>query len=239
MRVVIAGPAKAGNVWSKCMIAMTYRLRTLDGHEIPEGTKLLELRRWIDAGRFPDDSIFHQHYRYSNRLAEIIESVPAHLVTIVRNPYDTFVSSYFALQSRAGNPDKRSAQTNSILDKPIDSPEVYAYLRSGGFRQNMLRAHEYIQSGRSIILRYEELHRDPLAELSRLTEAIKPVPEERIVKAIDLCTADNMRKMGPAIAGHVRAAKVGDSHDRLTEEHLAIFRDLHADVIQEMGYEVR
>lgn len=239
MRILIAGPAKTGNEWSKCMIAFCYGLRPLDGSKIPEGTKLSDLRRWIREGGFPDNTIFHQHYRYSDELAKLIESVPAHLVTIVRDPYDTFVSTYFSLQRREGRVTNRSRQTNAILDKPLDSPEVYDYLRSGGFRQNMLRAREWMQSGRSIILRYEALHSDPVAELSRLTNAIQPVPEPRIVESIETCSADNMRKMGPKLAGHVRTAKVGDSREKLTDEHLAIFRDLHADIIREMGYEVR
>lgn len=239
MRILIAGPAKAGNVWSKCMIAMCYRLRTLDGTELPDGTKFADLKQWIDEGKFPDGTIFHQHFRYTDKLADLVEAVPAHLVTIVRDPYDTFVSNYFAVQNRDGNTDNRSRQTNAILDKPLDSPEVYEYLRSGGFRMNMQRAHEWITSGRSIILRYENLHSDPVAELTKLTQAIQPVPEERIVKSIELCSADNMRKMSAQIAGHVRTAKVGDSRKRLTEEHLAIFRELHSDIIQELGYEVR
>jgi hypothetical protein len=239
MRVLIAGPAKTGNEWSKCMIGSIYGLRPLDGTRIPEGAKLVDLRRWIRAGGFPDNSIFHQHFRYSNELADLVESVPAHLVTVVRDPYDTFVSTYFSVQRREGNIANRSRQMYAILDKPLDSPEIYNYLRSGGFRQSMLRAREWIQSGRSIILRYEALHADPVAELSRLTNAIQPVPEERILRAIDGCSAENMRKQGPKIAAHVRVAKVGDSRERLTEEHLAIFRDLHADVIREMGYEVR
>lgn len=239
MRILIAGPAKAGNVWSKCMIAMCYGLRPLDGTELPDGTKFADLKKWVEEGKFPDGTIFHQHFRYSDKLADLVESIPAHLVTVVRDPYDTFVSSYFSVQKRAGNAENRSRQTNSILDKPLDSPEVYEYLRSGGFRMNMLRAYEYINSGRSIILRYENLHSDPLAELTKLTRAIGPVPEQRILKSIELCSADNMRKMNPQIAGHVRSAKVGDSHKRLTEEHLAIFRELHADLIRDLGYEVR
>jgi hypothetical protein len=221
------------------MIATFYGLRPLDGTEIPDGTRFVDLKQWIRAGGFPDNTIFHQHFRYSDDLADLIESVPAHLVTIIRDPYDTFVSTYFSVQRREGNPANRSRQMNTILDKPLDSPEVYDYLRSGGFRQSMMRAREWIQSGRSIILRYEALHADPVAELSRLTDTIQPVPEERIVRSIDICSADNMRKLGPKYAAHVRTAKVGDSREKLTEDHLAIFRQLHADVIREMGYEVR
>ena len=36
----------------------------------------------------------HQHRRYSERWVDAIEAMPAHPVTIVRNPYDLFVSYY-------------------------------------------------------------------------------------------------------------------------------------------------
>ena len=48
-----------------------------------------------------------------------------------------------------------------------------------------------------------------------------------------------MRKMGGEHSKHVRAAKVGDSREKLTEEHLAVFREKYADMIHALGYEVR
>ena len=41
------------------------------------------------------------------------------------------------------------------------------------------------------------------------------------------------------MAQHVRSGKVGDSKQRLSEPHLAIFRDSYADLAQSLGYEVR
>ena len=41
------------------------------------------------------------------------------------------------------------------------------------------------------------------------------------------------------MAKHVRAAKPDDSLRRLNEEHYAAFRDTHAEIIAELGYEVR
>ena len=57
--------------------------------------------------------------------------------------------------------------------------------------------------------------------------------------ALETCSAENMRKMGGERSKHVRAAKVGDSREKLSEEHLAIFREKYADMIRALGYEVR
>lgn len=45
----------------------------------------------------------------------------------------------------------------------------------------------WIESGRSIILRYEDLWRDPALTLSQVTSKIRPVGSDRIETAIDLC----------------------------------------------------
>jgi hypothetical protein len=103
----------------------------------------------------------------------------------------------------------------------------------------MRRAKEWLECGRTVVVRYEALHHEPIAELTKVTAQIAPVSRERIEQAIDACSAENMRKMGGGKSKHVRAAKVGDSRDRLGEQHLAIFREQHADLIRALGYEVR
>lgn len=238
MRIVIAGPPKTGNVWLKRMLATAYGLRLLDTGEYPERAELAALEAWLAAGRFPDDTIFHQHYAYSPTLADALEAVPAHIVTIVRDPYDTFVSAYFA-QQQQDDSQRGGRRADAIYGKALDSPEVYEHLRSGGFRRNMLRARDWIKSGRSRIVRYEDLMQDPVAALQRLTDEIRPVPAERLRLAVEENSADNLRKLGGDIAKHVRAAKVGDSREKLNEEHLAIFRSVHGQLIPELGYEVR
>ena len=235
MRIVIAGPPKTGNVWLKRMLASAYGLRLLDAGEYPERAELAALEAWLATAGFPDGSIFHQHYAYSPELADALDAVPAQIVTIVRDPYDTFVSAYYAQQEQGD--DVRRAE--AIHGKALDSPEVYEHLRSGGFRRNMLRARDWIKSGRSRIARYEDLMQDPVAALRRLTDEIQPVPEERLRLAVEENSADSLRKMGGDIAKHVREAKVGDSREKLNEQHLAIFRSLHGQLIPELGYEVR
>lgn len=240
MRIMIAGPAKAGNVWTKCMIADCYGLRSLPKPEIPEGVALPELKHWLEAGKFPDNSIFHQHYRYSADLADMVAAVPAHLVTVVRDPYDSFVSAYYSIQTEAGKRRGTNRRISAMMNEPLDSEVIYKHLRTGGFEQNMMRASEWVRSGRSTIIRYEGLHGDPVAELQRLADEIgHPVPAAKLASAIETCSAENMRKMGGKIATHVRSAKVGDSREKLNDTHLAIFRELHADLIRSMGYDIR
>ena len=239
MRIVIAGPPKAGNVWLKCILSNVYDLRQLGPKATPTKANFAAFEAWQRDTNFPDGSIYHQHYDYSPALADAIAAVPAHLVTIIRDPYDAFVSSYYTLQSHLDDDLRKGRRSDAMLGKPLDHPDVLAYLEQGGFRSNMVRARSWLESGRSAIVRYEELHADPIGALQRLTAQIAPADPERLARAIDTCSAANMRKLGGGKSKHVRTAKVGDSKERLNEDHLAIFRTQHADLIRSLGYEVR
>lgn len=239
MRIIIAGPPKAGNVWLKCILGHIYNLRPLTNRETPKRPQFHLFQEWVQADGFPDGTIFHQHYDYRDELADLIEAIPAHAVTIIRDPYDGFVSSYFTIQQHKDDGLRSGRRTDVIVGKALSDQTVIDYLRHGGFRNNMRRAIEWMQSGRTHIVRYERLHADGVAELRAVTDKIEPVPEARIAAALEACSAENMRKMGGEKSKHVRTAKVGDSREKLNDEHLAVFRDKYADMIRTLGYEVR
>ena len=239
MRIIIAGPPKAGNVWLKCILAHIYDLRPLGNSETPRRPQFHLFKAWVERGDFQDGSIFHQHYDYSTELADLIDSVPAHAVTIIRDPYDGFVSSYFTIQQHKEDGLRSGRRTDVMVGKSLSDADVVAYLRNGGFRNNMRRAKEWLESGRTRVVRYERLHSNPIEELRPVTDSIEPVPDERIAAALDSCSAENMRKMGGSRSKHVRAAKVGDSREKLNDEHLAVFREKYSDMIRALGYEVR
>ena len=243
MRIVITSPPKTGNKWLKCLLATIYDLDWVLGDDTPATTPA-KFKQWVANGGFKDGWIFHQHCRYNRRLADAIEAVPAHTVTIIRDPYDQFVSLYYWLQSRAAFDQARhkvrskERPRDTIIGKPLDHPDVLAYLQEE-FPNYLVKANDWAHSGRSIVVRYEDLHRDPIGELERVTDQIQPVDEERIARALKTCSAENMRQMSKKMTQHIRSGKVGDSKQTLTEPHLAIFRDKHADLIRSLGYEVR
>lgn len=242
MRFVIAGPPKAGNVWLKCLLASIYDLRALGPKTSPERAHLDAFKAWVAEGKFKDRTVFHQHYDYSDDLADAIAAVPAHIVSIVRDPYDAFVSSFFTIQQHANVDNsvghRKPRPATQLIGKPLDHPDVYSWLEGGGFKQNMIKGKEWMESGRAIVLRYEDLHADPVTQLIRLTDQIEPVAREKIERGVETCSADAMRKNAKR-SKHVRTAKVGDSKGRLTERHLEVFRDQSSDLIQALGYEVR
>jgi hypothetical protein len=239
MRIVIAGPPKTGNMWLKCLLGRIYALRWLRPFEVPAMPDADSLLAWLAAGRFPDGTIFHRHYDYAPEIAAAIVAVPAQLVTIIRDPYDAFVSTYFTMQHHASEQNEKGRKLTGLMGKPLDDPAVIAFLRDGGYRNNLKKARDWAKSGQAVVLRYEELSHDPLGTLRRATASIAPVDEERLTAAIDYCRADRMRERTKGGSAHVRQATVGDSVRRLNADHLAAFRDAYGDLVEELGYPLR
>jgi hypothetical protein len=133
---------------------------------------------------------------------------------------------------------KKARPRDAMVGKAIDDPLILEFL-ADGYGQQILRAHEWVNSGRAIVVRYEDLHRNPVEALTRVTNQIEPVDTAQIERAVEACSVDNMRKMSKRMSQHVRAAKVGDSRDTLGEPHLKIFREKYSDLLTSLGYEVR
>src|SRR3954453_14358203 len=143
VRIVIAGPPKTGNMWLKCLLGRAYGLRWLRGFETPERADFQALESWLAANRFPDGTIFHQHYDYAPEVADALDAVPAHLVTIVRDPYDAFVSTYYTLQQHSSENNQKGRKFTELMGKPLNDPVVIEFLRQGGYRNNLEKARDW------------------------------------------------------------------------------------------------
>jgi hypothetical protein len=238
MRIVVASPPKSGNHWIKCLLAAIYRLAVLED-ERKERITAESLPGWLTE-HFPEDSIIHIHNRCTTPLCDVIDAIPAHLVTIVRDPYDVFVSMYYWEQERSarGLGRDQPRPRNAMYGKPLDHEDVVRFL-ADGFGPQIAKAIGWLHSGRALPIRYEELHDDPVAALTRVTNQIEPVPVERIAAALETCRAERVRQQDEKMAWHVRTARVGDSRDKLSDVHLDVFRSRHAELIRTLGYEVR
>ena len=149
------------------------------------------------------------------------------------------MSTYYTLQQHAAENNQKGRKFTELMGKPLDDPAVIEFLRQGGYRNNLEKARDWANSGRAVVLRYENLSQDPLAELRRATEMIAPVSVENLETAIDYCRADRMRQRTKGGSKHVRTATVGDSARQLTADHLEAFREAYAEIIAELGYPVR
>lgn len=235
MRILVAGPPKAGNVWIEHILADVYRLKILDGSVAARDYE--PFRESVEAGWFSDDSIFHQHFSPRRELFDIVDEVETVLVTPVRDPYDVFVSLYHYAQSFREQFAATSDPSGVLVGKPIDHPDVFRFL-ADGFGAVLDIGVGWINSGRSVLVRYEDLQAAPLDTVESVTRVIRPVTDRVIANAVRRNTAANMRRHSLHMAAHIRAATVGDWQNHLTAKHIEILRDVHAQRIAVLGYRV-
>jgi hypothetical protein len=235
VRAVIAAPPKSGNMWLKCLLASTYGLRWLTADDGPKNNTLEGLREYVERGDFKPGTIFHHHYSYSDEIVHLAETTPFTLLTVIRDPYDLFVSFYYHMQNFPEKFQTEQDPRHVVIGKSFDHPDVVNYLNDD-FGRILRKGIAWVHSGKSIVVRYEDLHRDGIGTMIRVTDQIKPVERAAVEQAVDACRASNMRKK---MAKHVRKATVGDWQNHLGPEHLAIFRDKYGDMIRSLGYEVR
>lgn len=235
MRIVLAGPPKTGNVWVERILATAYGLRSIDAPPlIQDGVE--GIRQFVERGGFPDGTIFHQHFRHSDEFVALMDDLTASIVTVLRDPYDTFVSLYFYIQRFSENyPVKSPAR--AVAGKPLDAPETLRFLERN-FGHHLDMASQWLRSGRSVVVRYEDMHADPVGETKRLTDRIEPVDQATVERAVAAADSRSMKQENRTLKKHIRSATVGDWRNHLTEVHLDIFRRAHAERLAALGYAV-
>ncbi|MGH8474372.1 MAG: sulfotransferase domain-containing protein [Methylococcales bacterium] len=237
MRIIIASQPKTGNVWIRRLLAEIYGLADLNeslDDKIPKNG--VAFFHFVEQGLFPDDSIIQEHY-FPNptRVIKPARKIGARLVTMLRNPYDAFVSFFHYVNNFPERFTKNPASV--LIGKTIDHPDVLGYVEDH-FREHLKLSLKWVQSGASIIIRYEDLLADPVVTLEELTGLIHSVERCRIEEVVGGNSADRMKAQGGWLAKHVRSGSVGDWKTQLSEAHIEAFRRCHGDTIRFIGYAV-
>ena len=241
MRVLVAAPPKTGNVWFEKLVSLAFDLKWLRAaprYEYWTTRDPAPLLDFISAGGYPDGSVCHQHYWPSDRLLEIARDQGIALVTTLRDPYDQFVSWYYYIQNvadafvAAGDPGQRA------IGKLIDHADVLDLLGNefGAFLDQGIA---WLDSGQSLLVRYEDLHGNPEAALIDAQRYFGISPAIGLAQAIAGANAATMRRESADLARHIRMGRIGGWRDHLLPVHLDIFRDRHARRIARLGYAVR
>jgi sulfotransferase family protein len=242
VRIVVVSPPRSGNHWVKCLLSRVYGLQWRGGDR-KAIARADDYREHVASGGFPDNSIFHQHCRFRADLADAIAETPAHLVTVVRDPYDAFLSYYHWVQVRSPHDDDASERSAGrprarMVGRPIDDPDVLAFL-ADDYGPLLMKANDWLHSGRALVVRFEDLNRDPVGTLQGLTDRIAPVARATLEGAVETCRLENVKQKRKQLARTVRHGNVGESKQALGPAHLEIFQRQYADQIRSLGYDVR
>lgn len=224
MRIVVVAPPRTGNLWLKCLLGRAYGLTPLLPGAAPARGSVASVRAWAAAGGFPDNTILHLHYNYSPGLAAALKEVPAHLVTIARDPHDMLVSIHRAAQRPPPRPDRQQSPSASLLaGKALDDPAVVDYIATD-FRTQLQKADAWVQSGSATVVRFEVLRADPKAVLESLMVSLGPAQPERLDRAISSCRSTD-------------AAADPSFHDEVGDATRRELRHRFSTLVRRLGYE--
>jgi len=173
-------------------LANVYGLAWIDEHRGPHGKPVTGFQAFVERRDFKPGTILHRYYLYSPELTSLVQAVPSELVTIVRDPYDLFVSYYYHLQRFPTAFERNGSHASVMIGKALGDPDVLTYLASD-FGSLLRRADAWLTSGQSLVARYEDLHRDTAAEVARIASVIRPVDRAAIERAVSACGVEEMR----------------------------------------------
>lgn len=224
MRIVICGPPKCGNHWIQSILVNIYGLTGYD--------RVMSIDKLADQ---PNNSISIQHFHPSD---ELFYKMPdTKFVSIIRDPYDVFVSAYFYANNFPDSIEYTDGGSK-LVDVPISHPNVIDWL-ANNFGGILNLALDWINSKRSCIIRYEDMHTDIINVVKTVTDYINPIDEKIIYDAVNWVTPERMRSHSEAMRKHIRSAIVGDWRNHLSRDHLEIFKNVLSHLILELGYSVQ
>ena len=236
MRILIAAQPKTGNVWLRNILSSLYDLEDLNESlkDVPSDAPAFV--DFVKKGLFKDDSIFHEHLFYKEALLQAAQSTQCDLVTLLRNPYDTFVSFFFYVNNFSSRFLKTPPRV--LIGKRIEHPDVIEFLQGPSYRRHLLISQSWLRSGKSHIVRYEDLLDNPLETVQDLSDKISPTSEKEVLASVEKNTAERMRAKSKWMAKHIRSAQAGGWKKHLKPIHLEVFREYYGDIIKELGYPV-
>ena len=163
MKLVIVSTPKSGNTWLRLLLHEVYRLPM---PEIPFEFSEEAL------SKLPESWVAQQHYFPGQRLLAWAERERAVFLTTIRHPGDVLVSLWHYVHAYANDP-RWEGDPVGVMRGDRDRPgeQTADYVREG-FPHYLDLSLAWITNGRSIIVKYEDLCRDPDAELARVVRAI-------------------------------------------------------------------
>jgi Sulfotransferase domain len=211
-RILIAATEKTGNTWLKYLLAHTYELPTPYISQDFSETEADSLgNRWVT----------HQHFLPERPLLNWAARTQTHLVTMIRHPADILVSLYHYC---CNYPDhyKEDPAVSAALAADAEQRQATADLSHHVVDGELLRVLQerimcdvnisisWIRSGRSLVVRYEDLRVDPQKTLSSVTESIAPASRDRIVQAVAACDIKVLRDNYAIDSRFFRRALIGE-----------------------------
>ncbi len=202
LKILIVSTPKTGNTWIKYLLANLYDLPIGELNSIEFNVAEAEALgpRWVA----------HQHYAARPDLIDWAERNGVVLVTTLRHPCDVLVSLFHYVRAFGAEVvfSERDRAPIMALDEGTIGEHTAAYVRDG-FSTALDISLSWLRSGKSCVVRYEDLKHDPVAALEVLTASIQEVRLERIRDVAGAWTFEQMRHMPGMDPRFFRKGQVG------------------------------
>jgi hypothetical protein len=163
----------------------------------------------------------------------LMEALPeSRMVFLVRDPRDVAASALHTSFTRNKGTRIRTGRLKKAEARPDDSVRVRAraYLRDISLSKQAYEAHE----GRKVLVRYEDLKADTLAEMKRIYAALEiPVDEVELSRAVEKHAFENVpkHKKGPGTVR--RRGTSGGWREDLTSSQTQIVESITTPILEE------
>ncbi len=186
-RIAVVSTPRSGNTWFRRLVATTYAIEEWEVHSPDE----------VDWARLSSRCILQLHWHRVEPFTSLLDRHQFRVVVLSRHPLDVLVSIlHFAphepqtarwLEGEGGN-------EVPIFDVPPSSRAFLEYATGPRAAALLGVSHEWRQAIGCHCIRYEDLVRDPAAELRRLGEVLgRPAAPETIARAIAANSLENLR----------------------------------------------
>jgi hypothetical protein len=230
MKIFVVSTPKTGNTWISALLSSVYDLKPV----VFPTTFQVSV-----AEEMGSDWVTLQHYRPRSELLHWAEENQALFVTMVRHPGDVLTSLWHMMCNRSYDPRADLRYLKLLMHDDDQMGEHAREYVEQHFHRMLRLSLRWVNAGLSLVVRYEDLWRDPVATLTSLTDRIEPVSRSRIESAVDLCDIRLLRKLRDDPEGKFfRKGGPGNWRYELPESILDVFRhqDPYPALFDALGY---
>ena len=246
-KVLIAGYPKSGNTWIVYLLSYILGAKYIELDQ-PDGFKPTHQKEILELieGNLPHESDYdavcktHKRYNYSSDTLSV-DSFDK-VIHIVRDPRDIAVSYYFYTYYNApidqGKPEAVLSQKSWIRRKYYWKKTVYRVAYQWPLHCMCWRTFEG-----SVLLRYEDLHKDCLSALRKICDYLEYDGDPGLLqKAMEQFTFERLsggRKQGQEYSsGFFRKGIIGDYKNHFSWVDTRIMKRYAGKEMQDLGYEI-
>jgi hypothetical protein len=184
----------------------------------------------------PERCVIMTHWRRAGPITGLLEEHGFRIVTLARHPLDALISilHYAPCGASLRWMEGEGGGEQSIFHVSPRSETFLDYATGPRARALLSVSPEWWSAPGSLRVRYEELVRDPLGQLRRLTRPLERVPRRRLAEAIAANTLQRLRT--PETGPHFWKGEPGLWRRLLTASEARRIEAAHRDVFQALGY---